>query len=171
VFAGVDIGQRHDHSAVVLAWAGPDDRTVLRARVWEPGLDGRSRVLEVEDHLREVAAGFDLAAVVYDERFFNRSAEVLADEGLSLVELAQNSAQMADAYQGFYQAAIEHRLSHDGGILSQHVRGCAAEMTERGFRVRKLRQSQKIDACIAGVMAVWMLERQPPRPVYRTVGF
>jgi phage terminase large subunit-like protein len=171
VIAGVDVGQRHDHSAVVFAWKDMNDRIVLRARVWEPGEDGRSRVLDVEKYLREASERYELAAIVYDERFFNRSAEVLSEEGLLLVDLEQSSKAMSDAYQGFYQAALEHRLSHDGGILSQHVRGCAAEMTERGWRVRKLRQSQKIDACVAAVMATYWLEREVEKPVYRSAGF
>jgi phage terminase large subunit-like protein len=170
VVAGVDVAQRHDHSAVVVAWES-DGRIVLRARVWEPGAEGRSRVLEVEKHVRDLAQRYDLAHVVYDERFFNRSAEILSDEGLPMVELAQNSAAMADAYQGFYQAAFEGRLSHDGGILSQHVRGCAAELTERGWKIRKLRQSQKIDACVAAAMATWQLERLVVKPRYRSRSF
>lgn len=162
VAIGVDVGQRHDHSAVVVAWKAPDGRIVLRGRVWDPAdTDGRSRVVEVEDHVRELCGRYD-AAVAYDERFFNRSAEVLSDEGIVLHELTQGGRDMADAYQGFFQAAIERRLSHDGGVISQHVRGCSAEMTERGWKVRKLRQSQKIDGCVAAVMATWLVEQHVP---------
>lgn len=164
VVAGVDVGLHHDHSAVVVAWRAPDGRVVLRARVWEPGeYGGRSRVIDVEDHVRELARRFELASVVYDERFFNRSAEVLSEEGLLLVDLAQGSGAMADAYQAFYMAAIERRLAHDGGVLSKHVLGCAAEMTERGWKVKKLRQSQKIDAAVAAVMA-HHFAYEPARP-------
>ena len=159
IYAGVDVGLTGDHSAVVVAWKNPEGRVVLRARVWQPNeTDGRSRVTDVETHLRELSERFELAGIVYDERFFNRSAEILSDDGLVLHALTQGSSVMGDAYQGFYQAAFEHRLSHDGGVLSQHVRGTAAEMTERGWKVRKLRQSQKIDACVAAVMATWAVE-------------
>lgn len=169
--AGVDVAQRHDHSAVTLAWLLPDGRVGLSARVWEPReQEGRSRVLDVEQHVRELAARFDLS-VVYDERFFNRSAEVLSEEGLDLHELPQSGKHMADAYQGFYQAAVERRLAHSGGVLGQHVLGCSAEMTERGWRIRKLRQSQKIDAAVAGVMAVWGLEAIERKTVYRVRAF
>jgi phage terminase large subunit-like protein len=172
VVAGVDIGLHHDHSAVVTAWRAPDGRVVLRARVWEPSQsEGRSRILDVENHVRELSKRYALRGVVYDERFFNRSAEVLSDEGLSLHDLAQGSSAMSDAYQGFYQAVLERRLAHKGGVLSQHVLGCSAEMTERGWKVRKLRQSQKIDAAVAAVMAVWGVESLRPVPVYATVGW
>lgn len=173
VVAGVDVGLHHDHSAVVVAWMAPSGRVVLRARVWEPDAtaDGRTRVTDVEDHIRDLASRYKLVAVTYDERFFNRSAEVLSDEGLDMHALIQSSSQMADAYQGFYQAAIERRLSHDGGVLSRHVLGCSAEMTERGWKVKKLRQSQKIDAAVAATMAVWGVENVAAKPRYRTVGW
>jgi phage terminase large subunit-like protein len=173
IVAGVDVGLHHDHSAVVFAWKSPSGRVVMRARVWEPQneADGRTRVTDVEDHLRDLASRYKLVAVVYDERFFNRSAEILSDEGLDMHELIQSSSQMADAYQGFYQAAIERRLSHDGGVLSRHVLGCSAEMTERGWKVKKLRQSQKIDAAVAAVMAVWGVENIAAKPKYRTASW
>lgn len=156
VVAGVDIGLHNDHSAVVVGWKSSSGRVVLRAKVWTPAdFDGRSSILEVEKHIRMLADRYALRSVVYDERFFNRSAEVLADEGLDLVDLAQNSKAMADAYQAFYTAALEKRIAHVGGVLSEHVLGCSAEMTERGWKVRKLRQSQKIDAAVAATMALW----------------
>lgn len=172
VVAGVDVGQRHDHSAVVIAWVSPEGRIVLRARVWEPqDTDGRSRVIDVENHVRELAERYDLASVAYDERFFNRSAEVLSDEGLQMDELKQGGTAMGDAYQGFFQAAVERRLAHEGGVLSKHVLGCSAELTERGWKVRKLRQSQKIDAAVAAAMAVWGVERVPEPRKYMARGF
>lgn len=171
VVAGVDVAQRHDHSAVSLAWELPGGRVGVSARVWEPReSEGRSRVLDVEQYVRELSGRYDLT-VVFDERFFNRSAEVLSDEGVDLHELPQQGKHMADAYQGFYQAAVERRLAHAGGVLGQHVLGCSAEMTERGWRIRKLRQSQKIDAAVAAVMAVWGLGAIVRKPVYVSGGF
>lgn len=156
VVAGVDIGLHHDHSAVALAWTAPDGRVVLRARVWDPAqTGGTSRVAEVEDHLRDLKDRYRLRSVCYDPRFFNRSAEILDSEGFQLDELAQGSGLMANAYQDFYQAVLERRVCHAGDVLSKHVLGCSAEMTERGWKIRKLRQSQKIDAAVAAVMALW----------------
>ena len=39
--------------------------------------------------------------------------------------------------------------------LASHVLGAAATMTDRGWRVSKVRQSQKIDALVASVMAIY----------------
>ena len=71
-----------------------------------------------------------------------------------MIVMPQNSAKMADAYQAFYAAAAEHRLRHTGDPeLTAHVLGTAAERTDRGWKIRKLRQTQRIDACVAAVMA------------------
>lgn len=166
VHAGVDIGLAHDHSAVVVAWKAPDGRIVLRAEVWDPAdTGGRSRVTDVERHIRELAKTYRLVSVVYDERFFNRSAEVLSDEGFEMMDMPQGSGQMSDAVHAFYEAVLERRVAHSAGVLSQHVLACAAEMTERGWKIRKLKQSQKIDAAVAAVMAAWAVEHVEAEPL------
>jgi phage terminase large subunit-like protein len=66
----------------------------------------------------------------------------------------QASAPMADAYQAFYQAALEGRLAHSGDpILTQHIEATAAVKGEHGWKVSKLKNSQRIDATVACVLA------------------
>jgi phage terminase large subunit-like protein len=61
---------------------------------------------------------------------------------------------MADAYQSFYQGCLERTLSHDGDpVLAAHVAAAAADRTERGWKLRKLKASQPFDACVAAVLA------------------
>ena len=36
----------------------------------------------------------------------------------------------------------------------------AAEKTDRGWKIRKIRQSQRIDATVAAVIASWRAEQQ-----------
>lgn len=160
VTVGVDVGLVHDATAVVVAWKRPDDgRVLLEARVWDPREGRTVDLAEVEEHLRSLHDRFRVAGVLYDPRFFERSAQELADEGLVMVTMQQNSSDMADAYQGFYAALLEGRVRHAGDpVLTAHVMATAAEMTDRGWKVRKLRQSQRIDACVASVMALWGAE-------------
>lgn len=159
VTVGVDVGLVHDATGVVCAWRRPDGRALIEARVWTPSGGGKIRLDDIEDYLRELSFRFDVVDVLYDPRFFERSAQTLSDEGLSMVELTQNSSSMADAYQGFYSAVAEGQIVHSGDpVLTAHVLGTAAEMTDRGWKVRKMRQSQRIDACVAAVMAVYGLE-------------
>ena len=68
---------------------------------------------------------------------------------------------MADAYQAFYAAVMEARLCHAGGrTLTAHVMATAAEKTDRGWKIRKIRQHQRIDATVAAVIAVYRADQQ-----------
>ena len=117
----------------------------MNSNIVQPDLRPR-----LEDNGRLLTA----SEVAYDPRFFERSAEILERAGLTMVEFLQASSPMADAYQRFYQAANERRLTHDGDpILAAHIEATAADKTERGWKVRKLKSSQHIDACVAAVLA------------------
>jgi phage terminase large subunit-like protein len=164
IYLGVDVGLYHDSTAVCWAHRLEDGRIALRAHVWSanpnalahtyvPG--GKVRLELVEDFIRELNQRYRVREVAYDPRFFDRSAEILSAAGLTMVEFLQASAPMSSAYQAFYQAAREHTLTHDGDeILAAHVEATAADKTERGWKVRKLKSSQHIDACVAAVLAL-----------------
>lgn len=161
VAVGVDVGINHDSTAVVVAWKRDEDDRVLLGdcAIWDPREIGKVRISEVEEHLRKLADRYVIAGVLYDPRFFERSAEDLSNEGLTMIEMQQNSSDMGDAYQAFYAAVAEGHIRHAGTPqLSAHVLATAAEKTDRGWKVRKLRQSQRIDACVAAVMACWGAE-------------
>lgn len=161
VVVGLDVGLVHDSTAVVVAWKRPeDDRLLLgEVRVWDPRVMGKVRLSDVEEYLRQLNDRFDVSGVMYDPKFFEHSAEVLSNDGLAMIEMQQNSADMGDAYQAFYAAVAEDRIRHAGDpMLNSHVLATAAEKTERGWKVRKLRQSQRIDACVSAVMACWGAE-------------
>jgi phage terminase large subunit-like protein len=172
IYAGVDIGLRHDSTAVCIAHRLEDGRIALRAHVWatDPNAPAHTHVpggtmqLElVEDHLRDLKRRYQLREVAYDPRFFERSAQLLSRQGLTMIEFLQASAPMADAYQAFYQAATEHQLTHDGDpIFAAHIEATAADKTERGRKVRKLKSSQHIDACVAAVLASARAQLQRP---------
>ncbi len=167
VAVGVDVALVHDTTAVAVAW-NDGDRVVVEAHVFTVNrnavadelLPGEAIDLEiVERHIRQLGERYRVAEIAYDPRFFERSAQLLADEFV-LMPVHQSSAPMADAYQSFYAAVLEGRVAHNGGkVLSAHVMGTAAERTDRGWKIRKMRQSQHIDACVAAVMAVYRAEQ------------
>ena len=91
----------------------------------------------------------------YDPRYFSRSAEVLSDMEIDVVEYTPSAAPSFNAVQSFYNLVQAGLIVHDGDpILAAHVAAAAGEKTERGWKVRKLRQSSPIDALMAAVMAV-----------------
>ena len=68
---------------------------------------GKVRLEQVEEFIRELARRYRVREVAYDPRYFARSAEILEEAGLTMVEFLQASGPMADAYQAFYQEALE----------------------------------------------------------------
>ena len=168
VTVGVDVALVHDTTAVAVAW-NDGDRIVVESHVFTVNrqavadelLPGEAIDLErVEEHIRALGQKYVVAEIAYDPRFFERSAQLLADEFV-LMPVHQSSAPMADAYQAFYAAVLEGRVAHAGGkTLSSHVMGTAAERTDRGWKIRKMRQSQHIDACVSAVMGVYRAEQQ-----------
>lgn len=158
VSLGVDIGIVHDASAVVVAWQRPEDeRVVLEARVWTPRPGHNVHLGDVEDYIRALAHRLNVAGVFYDPRFFEASSQRLDDEGIVMVNMPQNSATMANAYQTFYSMMSEGQLVHAGNdeVFTQHVLSTGAVLSDRGWRVSKMRQTQRIDALVAAVMATY----------------
>ena len=169
VCVGVDVGLVHDTTAVVMAWKRPDETVLVESTVFSADynatadiyVDGGTIQLEaIEKHILGLSERYSVAEVAYDPRFFEGSAQRLA-ETLVCIPVHQSSAPMADAYQAFYAAVMEGRVAHNGGkVLSAHVMSTAAEKTDRGWKIRKLRQSQRIDATVAAVIVSWRAEQQ-----------
>lgn len=163
-YLGADIALVHDSSAVARAWKRDDGKVVVECDVWTAKANGLGTFVDggvikldlVEDHIRSDMAAYDVAEFVYDPRFFERSAEMLAEEGLLTAPVPQASSQMADAYEAFYAAVLEGRVVHAGDrVLTAHVMATAAQKTDRGWKISKLRSSQRIDALVAVVIAHW----------------
>lgn len=159
VALGVDVGIVNDSSAIVTAWKRPDDgKVVIESRVWMPQPGQHVNVMDLEAHILEACERFNVAGVFYDPRLFERSATVLDSEhGVPMILLAQNSAPMANAYQAWYTMIQTGEIVHAGNDpqLTSAVLGAGAQQTDRGWRVSKMRQTQKIDALVAAVMAVY----------------
>jgi phage terminase large subunit-like protein len=164
VYLGVDVALRHDTSAVVWSSVLSDGRIALRSHTWSANPEARAdtfvaggemRLELIEAFIGELGRRYRVREVAYDPHFFARSAQLLTDAGFTMVEFLQASGPMADAFQGFYQACREGELTHDGDpILASHVEATAADRTESGWKIRKLKSGHHIDACVAAVLAV-----------------
>lgn len=151
---GVDIGLKRDATALVWAqWH--DDKLHLGCdiRVPEPG--NELSALENRARLKALSGRFSaLREIVYDPWSFRESAEMLAEEGLPMVEFPQTAARMAPASEHLYELLKDHRVVHDGSdLLRRHVLAASASETERGWRISKRKSKERIDAAIALAMA------------------
>ena len=164
VVVAVDVGLVHDSTAVAVAHRLEDGRVVVRVRVWAARDDavahvilpgGRVDLEVIEAYIEDLAQRYDVRELVYDPRFFERSAQALSAIGLTVAPVDQSSRRMLEAYADFYLACREERVTHDGDqVFGQHVESTMATMTERGWKISRQRL-QRIDACVAAAMAVW----------------
>lgn len=175
VVVAVDVGLVHDSTAVAIASRLPDGRVALDGRVWAARDDavahvilpgGRVDLAVVEDYIASLAERYTVRELVYDPRFFERSAATLSDAGFITAPVDQSSRRMMEAYAAFYTAVQDERVTHpNDAVLAAHVEATQATMTERGWRIGRQRL-QRIDACVAMAMALWRADRDEVRADY-----
>lgn len=164
VYVAVDAAITRDTTAVSWSWAKSKTEVYVQSMVWSANPDtahhifvpgGRIDLALVRDFVAHFLTDrYNVKEVSYDPRFFEGAASELSGMGFKVVPFQQNSPQMADALNEFYIGAHEETLFHDGDeVMTQHVEGTAGVQTERGWKVFKLKQTKKIDACISGVMS------------------
>ena len=167
VVVAADVALVNDSTAIAVAHKLEDGRVVVRAKVWAARDDavahvilpgGRVDLEVIEDHIRGLAQRYQVRELVYDPRFFERSAQTLSDEGMVVAPVDQSSRRMLEAYAAFYQACREERVTHDGDeVLARHVESVQGVMTDRGWKISRQRL-QRIDAAVAVAMALWRAE-------------
>lgn len=152
---GVDIGLKRDASALIAVQWHDDKLHISRHEIAvpEPGqplaaADNRARLLNMASRFAA------LREVPYDPWSFRESAEMLAEEGLPMVEFDQGNARMAPATERIYELIRERRLVHDGDPeLRSHILAAVVAETERGWRISKRKSKARIDACVALTIA------------------
>jgi len=160
---GVDLGLKHDTAALV----GVQERgeqIVANAQIFIPPKDGTNLDMAVlEQAIREAHQRWDVQMVGYDPWRFERSAQILGDEGFLMVEFPMTNARMAPASESLYEAIMAGRIAHDGDEqFSAHVNAGVPTETERGWRLTKRKAKDKIDALIALVIAFDLSQRNEP---------
>jgi len=162
VWLGVDVGGSRAASAVVAVTAD--------LRVETTVFQGDGAVLEVAEHVRELAGRHTVREVAYDPWRFRSEALRLEEAGLPVVEFPQSTTRMVPASERLYSAVVERRLTHSNDpALNAHVAGAIAKQTPRGWRLDKSERAAQIDAVVALAMALERAE-QPARPA-RLVGW
>jgi phage terminase large subunit-like protein len=170
VFVGVDIGRKHDTTAIVEVAAEPvetEDGPIrpVRAHVFGAHPDPEKPEPQaheiiaaeavpfdrIENRIRKIHEANPVVEVVYDPHFFARSAEILEDEGFEMVEFPQSGDRMTLASQGLYDAVVvDKSIAHDGDVvLRAHVEAAVARDTGRGWRLDKRKSREAMDATVA----------------------
>lgn len=136
---------------------------VFMIKAWEkdPSIHDdtwRVDILEVENTIREfVRDNPRVKEIVCDPYRWQRSMELLAQEGYPIVEYpSTNARRMVPACAKFFDAVVENKLKHDGNpILARHLSNAAVKVDNLGPRIVKENRNsnRRIDAAVAAVIA------------------
>ena len=167
VWLGIDLGLKHDSAAIVAVSEVGEEQFFAQAKILIPPTDGTSLdIAAVEAEVRRAAERWDVQAAAYDPWRFERSAQILGDEGLLMVEHPMTNARMAPESEALHEAIMRGRIIHGPDPeFASHVNAGVPTETERGWRLTKRKAKDRIDALIALLMAYDLATRQPePEP-------
>lgn len=160
---GFDGSFSGDSTVLVGATIEPEPQ-VFMIKAWEKDTNihddlWRVEILEVENTIRDfVRDNPRVKEIVCDPYRWQRSMEILADEGYPIVEYpSTNARRMVPACQKFIEAVVEKRLKHDGNpLLARHLSNAVVKVDNLGPRIVKENRnsSRRIDAAVAAVIAV-----------------
>lgn len=192
VGVGIDRSPDGTLGAIVVAQR-QGERVVVRAQVFGPeSATGLASAEAMRQRLRDLRAEFPLAqardertkralpgpAFAYDRAAFAESAEMLAHDGLNMVEVPMTTAVMGPPSTLAYELITTGRLVHDDDpILAAHVANTTAVLTDRGMKIIRSKHGSTRPnvAAAAMVRAIAMAAQEPPTPFVRTarpaVGF
>jgi phage terminase large subunit-like protein len=178
---GVDLSKNEDLTCVVAAWRDGDGYQVqpwffcpadqLRARGERHGVDyvewakagfiipTAGNIVDlraVEEHIRELAATYNVREIAFDPTYGRTMMASLSDDGLPAVEFRQGWVSMAPAVKELERAIIGRRLRHGGHpVLRWNFANIQVETDKAGNRMfHKGRSGNKIDGAVATAMAV-----------------
>lgn len=122
--------------------------------LWEPekeSPDYEVSHLEVEERIMELAEEFTVVEVVADPFRWQRSLQVLAEQGLPVSQFPQTAQRLTPATNDLRAAVNNGGLTHgDEPRFNEHVLRTSVEESTRGLKLAKPSKKLKIDlaACL-----------------------
>jgi phage terminase large subunit-like protein len=156
VWVGVDAALSRDSSAISVCFKDPDGKFHTRTKIVWADPDNGMDFAALENHIREIGSNYYIQEVAYDPFAFQRSAQVLEEEGIRMVQVRQDNSNMVPASQALFDAVVGGNLVHDGDIaVRAQIEAAVSKQVERGWRLSKQKSRAPIDAAIALSLAVW----------------
>lgn len=119
----------------------------------------RVNIAEVEEEILNFCKKYPKVREVACDPFrWQRSMEVLADQGVPIVEYPSTSARrMVVGCAKFFDYVTEKRMTHDGNpLLARHLSNAVTKTDNIGIRIVKENRAsaRRIDAAVAAVIAL-----------------
>jgi phage terminase large subunit-like protein len=154
-WVGIDVGLKHDSTAVVALQRKPDGKYHARLRLWVPVTDEPVDMADVMQYLRELCSTYKVAAISFDNRFMDVPAATLFEEGLPMVEVPQSVERMTPICGDLYVKVLAKLITHeDDPAFRQHILNAVPRLNARGFTLAKAKSKGRIDATIALALAL-----------------
>lgn len=182
-YIGVDLSQTGDLTAVAVAFRHGDGQITLRNTCFVPGADLEGRAhrdrapyqqwadrdliqlcaggvidqKQVEDHIRELCATYDVQEVAVDPALARVLMQNLTDSGLPVFAHPQSAVIMSEATGNLVRVVNGEMIRHDGDpVLRQHFDNVSVSQNPQSglVRMHKQRSNGRIDAAVASAMAV-----------------
>ncbi len=182
-YIGVDLSQTGDLTAVAIAFRHGDGQITLRNTCFVPSADLETRAhrdrapyqqwadldlvqlcaggvidqMQVEDHIRELCAAYDVQEIAVDPALARVLTQNLTDDGLPVFTHPQSAVIMSEATGNLIRAVNGELIRHNGDpVLRQHFDNVALSTNPQSglVRMHKQRSNGRIDAAVASAMAV-----------------
>lgn len=139
--------------------------------LWEPSKnddDYEVNHLEVEDRIKALAMKYRVLEVVADPFRWQRTLQVLDEEGLPVAQFPQTAKRLTPATVDLRAAVANGTLTHADDVdLNRHVLRAAIDESTRGIKLTKPSKNEKIDLAACLIMAhsrcVWRASRKARR--------
>jgi phage terminase large subunit-like protein len=179
---GVDLSSNSDLTAVVAAWGNPTDGYSVHPWFFCPADNLRRRAErdgvpyplwaeeglitptpgnvvdfgEVETHIREQCARFNVQEIAFDPHLGRVMMQNLIEDGFPAVEMRQGWITMAPAVKELERAIVGRKFRHGGHpILRWHFSNIAVETDKAGnVSFHKGKSKDRIDGAVATAMAI-----------------
>ena len=163
VYIGVDVGIKHDSSAIVGVTYDADKGKVivLFHKIFTPMPGVRFDLEEtIEDYiLNIIRPKFNVVQIACDPTHIHQTMNRIARKGLNVVEYPQTVGNMTLVSQQLYDLLKGRNLwGYPASDLGEHIRDAVAEDKGRGFRIVKRKSSaggNHIDGAIATAQACY----------------
>lgn len=155
VVLALDGSQRWDATALIMASVSAKPHLQV-VGYWHGDGDPDYEVshAEVEGRVLELAREYRVREVTADPFLWQRTLQVLDDEGLRVTKFSQSAGRMTPALAEFRAAALDGKATHaDDPRLNKHMLAAQLIDNGRGMKLGKPTREQHIDAAVAAVMA------------------
>jgi phage terminase large subunit-like protein len=134
---------------------------IFLVKAWEKPVDAddlwRVDIQDAEFEIAKFCGRYKVREVACDPFRWQRSMEVLQDQGIPIVEYPSTSARrMVASCARFFDAVTEGRLTHDGDpLVARHFTNAVIKIDNLGPRIVKENRNsnRRIDAAVAAVIA------------------